>query len=92
PSCGRTLFNIEERLEEVRKKTRHLKRLKIAVMGCVVNGPGEMADADYGYVGSGKGKVNLYKGKELKRKNISETLASESLLDLIKNEGDWIEE
>lgn len=92
PSCGRTLFNIEERLEEVRKKTRHLKHLKIAVMGCVVNGLGEMADADYGYVGSGKGKVNLYKGKELKRKNISETDASESLLDLIKNEGDWNEE
>jgi len=91
PSCGRTLFNIEERLEEVRKKTKHLKHLKIAVMGCVVNGPGEMADADYGYVGSIMGKVNLYKGKELKLRNISETDASESLVELIKAEGDWID-
>jgi len=89
PSCGRTLFNIEERLEEIRAKTKHLKHLKIAVMGCVVNGLGEMADADYGYVGSGIGKVNLYKGKELKQKNLPEKTASDSLIALIKTEGDW---
>lgn len=91
PSCGRTLFNIEERLEEIRQKTKHLKHLKIAVMGCVVNGLGEMADADYGYVGSGVGKVNLYKGRALKQKNIPEKEASSALVDLIKTEGDWME-
>ncbi len=89
PSCGRTLFNIEERLAEIREKTKHLKHLKIAVMGCIVNGLGEMADADYGYVGSGKGKVNLYKGRALKHKNIPEKEASDALIDLIKTEGDW---
>lgn len=89
PSCGRTLFNIEERLDEIRKKTKHLKHLKIAIMGCIVNGLGEMADADYGYVGSGAGKVNLYKGITLKHKNIAEENASEALINLIKAEGDW---
>ena len=90
PSCGRTLFNIEKRLEEVRNKTKHLKHLKIAIMGCIVNGLGEMADADYGYVGSGKSKVNLYKGKQLMAKNIAEIKASEALVDLIVREGDWV--
>lgn len=89
PSCGRTLFNIEERLEEIRKKTKHLKHLKIAIMGCIVNGLGEMADADYGYVGSGKGKVNLYKGNTLMRKSIAEKEATDVLVALIKSEGDW---
>jgi (E)-4-hydroxy-3-methylbut-2-enyl-diphosphate synthase len=89
PSCGRTLFNIEERLDEIRKKTKHLKHLKIAVMGCVVNGLGEMVDADYGYVGSGIGKVNLYKGKKLMQKNVKEEDASDALLELIKEESDW---
>lgn len=91
PSCGRTQFNIEERLAEIRKKTNHLKHLKIAIMGCIVNGLGEMADADYGYVGSGKGKVNLYKGKVLMRKNVSEKEASLALIELIQQEGDWVE-
>lgn len=89
PSCGRTLFNIEERLEEIRKKTKHLKHLKIAIMGCIVNGLGEMADADYGYIGSGKGKVNLYKGNTLMRKSIAEKEATDILVALIKSEGDW---
>ena len=79
PSCGRTLFNIEDRLEEIREKTKHLKHLKIAIMGCIVNGLGEMADADYGYVGSGKAKVNLYKAKTLMRKNIPEKEAKKTL-------------
>lgn len=90
PSCGRTLFNIEEKLDEIKSKTNHLKHLKIAVMGCVVNGLGEMADADYGYIGAGKSKVNLYKGKRLFSKNIHENKAADALIDLIKAEGDWI--
>ncbi|MFC2112986.1 (E)-4-hydroxy-3-methylbut-2-enyl-diphosphate synthase [Bacteroidota bacterium] len=89
PSCGRTLFNIQERLSEVRKTTSHLTHLKIAVMGCIVNGPGEMADADYGYVGAGKGKVSLYKSRELVKKNIPEQDAVEELIKLIKDNGDW---
>ncbi|MFH1000291.1 MAG: (E)-4-hydroxy-3-methylbut-2-enyl-diphosphate synthase [Bacteroidota bacterium] len=90
PSCGRTLFNIEEKLDEIKRKTNHLKHLKIAVMGCFVNGLGEMADADYGYIGAGKSKVNLYKGKRLFSKNIHENKAADALIDLIKAEGDWI--
>jgi len=89
PSCGRTLFNLMTELEKVKAKTSHLKGLKIAVMGCIVNGPGEMADADYGYVGAGPGKVNLYKGKEAVLKNIEEEKAVESLIKLIKVGGDW---
>ncbi len=89
PSCGRTLFNIMDQLERVRQHTNHLKGLKIAVMGCIVNGPGEMADADYGYVGAGPGKVSLYKGKHLVQKNIVESQAVEALIDLIKEGGDW---
>lgn len=89
PSCARTHFNIENRLNEIRKQTKQLKHLKLAIMGCVVNGLGEMADADYGYVGSGIGKVNIYKGKTLVHKNIAEEEATAVLIDLIKAEGDW---
>jgi (E)-4-hydroxy-3-methylbut-2-enyl-diphosphate synthase len=84
PSCGRTLFDIEKSLAEVKKATIHLTGLKIAVMGCIVNGPGEMADADYGYVGAGPGKVNLYRGKELVKRNIDEADALNELLNLIR--------
>ncbi len=86
PSCGRTLFNIQEKLQEVKKHTQQFVGLKIAVMGCVVNGPGEMADADYGYVGSAAGKVDLYKGQELVKKNIPEDDATRYLLELIEAE------
>lgn len=89
PSCGRTLFNIEQALHDVKSKTDHLKGLKIAVMGCVVNGPGEMADADYGYVGAGRGMVNLYRKQDLVRKSIPENNAVQTLIDLIKEQGDW---
>ncbi len=91
PSCARTLFDIQEVLEKVKARTSHLKGLKIAVMGCIVNGPGEMADADYGYVGAGKGKVILYKGQELVKKNVDEAVALEELIGLIKESGDWKE-
>jgi (E)-4-hydroxy-3-methylbut-2-enyl-diphosphate synthase len=91
PSCGRTQFNIVEVLQKIREKTSHLTHLKIGVMGCIVNGPGEMADADYGYVGAGPGKVNLYKGRELVKKNIIQDEAVEALITLIKEQGDWIE-
>jgi len=89
PSCGRTLFNIQDTLLEIKAATSHLTHLKIAVMGCIVNGPGEMADADYGYVGSGKGKISLYRNKELVKKNIPQQNAVEELLHLIKTNGDW---
>lgn len=83
PGCGRTLFNLEETLKKIKEATAHLKGVKIGVMGCIVNGPGEMADADYGYVGAGPGRVSLYKGKELVRKNIPESEAVEALMELI---------
>ncbi len=86
PSCGRTLIDIQGLLKEVKAKTKHLKHLKIGVMGCIVNGPGEMADADYGLVGAGKGKVTLYKGKEQLRKNIPEEIAVDELLKIIGNQ------
>jgi (E)-4-hydroxy-3-methylbut-2-enyl-diphosphate synthase len=89
PSCGRTLFNIQDTLREIKSATSHLNHLKIAVMGCIVNGPGEMADADYGYVGSGKGKISLYRNKEIVKKNIPQQNAVEELLHLIKTYGDW---
>ena len=89
PSCARTLFNIQETLQKIKQKTGHLKGLKIAVMGCIVNGPGEMADADYGYVGAGKGKVMLYKGRNLVNKNVDESKAVEELIALIREHGDW---
>lgn len=91
PSCGRTLYDIEKALAEVKSKTSHLKGLKIAVMGCIVNGPGEMSDADYGYMGAGKGTVNLYKKQTLVCRNISETEAVQALIQLIKDNGDWRE-
>lgn len=91
PSCGRTLYDIEKALVEVKSKTSHLKGLKIAVMGCIVNGPGEMSDADYGYMGAGKGTVNLYKKQTLVCRNIPETEAVQALIQLIKDNGDWRE-
>lgn len=92
PSCGRTLFDLENALANVRKATSHLAGLKIAVMGCVVNGPGEMADADYGYIGAAKGNVSLYKGKECIHKNVPSADALPLLINLIKDNGDWIDE
>ena len=91
PSCGRTLFDLQETTAKIRSKTAHLKGLKIGIMGCIVNGPGEMADADYGYVGTGPGKIHLYKEKEVVRKNVSEEEAVEALIELIKENGDWVE-
>ncbi len=91
PSCSRTTYDIQEAVFRIREKTSHLKGLKIGIMGCIVNGPGEMADAHYGYVGSGKGKVNLYKGKDCVGKNIDAEDAINALVDLIKAEGDWVE-
>jgi (E)-4-hydroxy-3-methylbut-2-enyl-diphosphate synthase len=89
PSCGRTNFNIIETLARIKEKTSHLKGLKIGVMGCIVNGVGEMADADYGFIGSGNGKINLYKAKKIIRKNIAESEAVNELLKVIKENGDW---
>lgn len=91
PSCGRTMFSLQETTKRIREKTSHLKGLKIGIMGCIVNGLGEMADADYGYIGMGIGKVNLYYNKELVKKGISEDLAVEELITLIKDKGDWHE-
>jgi (E)-4-hydroxy-3-methylbut-2-enyl-diphosphate synthase len=90
PSCGRTQYNIEKFLDIIKQKTSHLKGLKIGVMGCIVNGPGEMADADYGFVGSGKGKITLYKGKNPVYHNLDEENAVEMLIQLIKESGDWV--
>ena len=92
PSCGRTLFELQETTARIRARTNHLKGLKIAIMGCIVNGPGEMADADYGYVGTGVGKINLYKGKEIVRRNVQTENAVDELVELIKSNGDWVEE
>jgi (E)-4-hydroxy-3-methylbut-2-enyl-diphosphate synthase len=91
PSCGRTLFDLQETTAKVRAVTHHLKGLKIAIMGCIVNGPGEMADADFGYVGSGPGKITLYKGKEVVKRNIPEAIAVEELISLLKENNAWIE-
>jgi len=91
PGCGRTLFNLQETVSTIKAATSHLKGLKIGVMGCIVNGPGEMADADYGYVGAGSGKVSLYKGKVVYKKSIPEATAVEELINLIKENGDWRE-
>jgi (E)-4-hydroxy-3-methylbut-2-enyl-diphosphate synthase len=91
PSCGRTLFDLQKTTRKIQQHTSHLKTLKIGIMGCIVNGPGEMADADYGYVGSGKGRITLYKGKEVVKRNIPEDQAVEALINLIKENGDWVE-
>jgi (E)-4-hydroxy-3-methylbut-2-enyl-diphosphate synthase len=91
PSCGRTLFDLQETTAKIRNRTDHLKGVKIGIMGCIVNGPGEMADADYGYVGTGKGKITLYKGQEVVRRNIASEGALEALEELIKEHGDWVE-
>lgn len=89
PSCGRTLFNLQAAIARIKEATSHLKGLKIGIMGCIVNGPGEMADADYGYVGAGRGQISLYKGKKCVLKNIPEADAVERLVQLIKENGDW---
>lgn len=91
PSCGRTHFDLLTRLKEIRGATSHLTTLKIGVMGCIVNGPGEMADANYGYVGAGPGRVSIYKGKEARLRNIPEKEALEALINLVKKEGDWVD-
>ncbi|MGB3017814.1 MAG: flavodoxin-dependent (E)-4-hydroxy-3-methylbut-2-enyl-diphosphate synthase, partial [Ignavibacteria bacterium] len=91
PSCGRTLFDLQETTAMIRSRTNHLKGVKIAIMGCIVNGPGEMADADYGYVGSGPGKITLYKGKEVVKKSVDTEVAVDELIELMRENGDWIE-
>ena len=91
PSCGRTLFDLQETTAKIRAVTSHLKGVKIGIMGCIVNGPGEMADADYGYVGTGKDKISLYKEQDVVRKNIPAKEAVTELINLIKEYGDWIE-
>jgi len=91
PSCARTLFDLEKTTEKIRNKTNHLKGLKIGIMGCIVNGPGEMADADFGYIGSGMGKIDLYRGQEQVTRNIPESEAVEALIQLIKESGRWID-
>jgi (E)-4-hydroxy-3-methylbut-2-enyl-diphosphate synthase len=91
PSCGRTLFDLQETTAKIRQRTGHLKGLKIGIMGCIVNGPGEMADADFGYVGTGVGKITLYKGKEVVKKNIQSEVALDELINLLKENGVWTE-
>lgn len=91
PSCGRTLFDLQETTARIRSVTNHLKGVKIGIMGCIVNGPGEMADADYGYVGSGPGRITLYKGREVVRRNVPTAQAVDELISLIREHGDWIE-
>ncbi len=91
PSCGRTLFDLQETTAKIRSRTSHLKGIKIGIMGCIVNGPGEMADADYGYVGTGPGKITLYKEKTVVKKNVPEVEAVDELIALIREHGDWVE-
>jgi (E)-4-hydroxy-3-methylbut-2-enyl-diphosphate synthase len=91
PSCGRTLFNLQTVTARIKARTEHLKGVKIAIMGCIVNGPGEMADAHFGYVGGAPGKINLYVGKTPIKFNIAESEAVERLVDLIKEHGKWAE-
>jgi (E)-4-hydroxy-3-methylbut-2-enyl-diphosphate synthase len=91
PSCGRTLFDLQETTAKIRAVTNHLKGVKIAIMGCIVNGPGEMADADFGYVGSGPGKITLYRGKEVVKRNVNSEVAVEELINLIKESDAWVE-
>lgn len=91
PSCGRTLFDLQEVTAMIRKRTDHLKGIKIGIMGCIVNGPGEMADADYGYVGSGKGKITLYRGQEVVKRAVPSEYAVDKLIEIIREDGNWIE-
>lgn len=91
PSCGRTLFDLQETTARIRSRTSHLKGIKIGIMGCIVNGPGEMADADYGYVGSGPGRITLYRGKEVVKRNVPTPQAVDELIELIKEDSSWIE-
>lgn len=91
PSCGRTLFDLQETTARIREVTNHLKGVKIAIMGCIVNGPGEMADADFGYVGSGVGKITLYKGKEIVKRNVESEVAVDELINILKEHGAWVE-
>ncbi len=91
PSCGRTLFDLQETTAKIRAATNHLKGVKIAIMGCIVNGPGEMADADFGYVGSGPGKITLYKSKDVMKKNVPSEVAVDELINLLKEHGAWVE-
>lgn len=91
PSCGRTLFDLQETTAKIRAATNHLKGVKIAIMGCIVNGPGEMADADFGYVGSGPGKITLYKGKEVVKRNVPSDVAVDELIGLLKDNDAWVE-
>ena len=91
PSCGRTLFDLQETTARIRAVTNHLKGVKIAIMGCIVNGPGEMADADFGYVGSGVGKITLYRGKEVVKRNIDSAVAVDELINLLKESDAWVE-
>ncbi len=91
PSCGRTLFDLQETTAKIRSVTNHLKGVKIAIMGCIVNGPGEMADADFGYVGSGPGKITLYKGKEIVKRNVESEVAVNELINLLKESEAWVE-
>lgn len=92
PSCGRTLFDLQETTARIRSVTHHLKGVKIAIMGCIVNGPGEMADADFGYVGSGPGKITLYRGKDIVKRNVPSEIAVEELINLLKENNVWIEQ
>jgi (E)-4-hydroxy-3-methylbut-2-enyl-diphosphate synthase len=91
PSCGRTLFDLQETTAKIRAVTNHLKGVKIAIMGCIVNGPGEMADADFGYVGSGVGKITLYRGKEVVKRNVNSEVAVDELINLLKESDAWVE-
>ncbi|MBT6580325.1 MAG: flavodoxin-dependent (E)-4-hydroxy-3-methylbut-2-enyl-diphosphate synthase, partial [Bacteroidetes Order II. Incertae sedis bacterium] len=91
PSCGRTLFDLQSTTQRIRGQTGHLKGVKIAIMGCIVNGPGEMADADFGYVGGAPAKINLYVGKNCVRYNIPQAEADQHLIDLIKEHGKWVD-
>jgi len=91
PSCGRTLFNLQTVTARIKERTQHLKGVKIAIMGCIVNGPGEMADADFGYVGGAPNKINLYVGKTPVKFNVPESEAVDRLVDLIREHGKWVE-
>src|SRR5207253_4720636 len=92
PSCGRTLFDLQETTAKIRAVTNHLKGIKIAIMGCIVNGPGEMADADFGYVGSGPGKITLYKGKEVVKRAVNSDVAVQELISILKENNAWVEQ